>query len=98
MAAALSFYTLFAIPSLILIALNIVNIIFTNVKAREILLSEINGAAGSLLVLLIWIYYLANIFFFGAEFTRVFSHLHGNGIKLSKGIINRKDFQLPKKS
>jgi membrane protein len=27
------------------------------------------GAAGSLVVLLVWVYYSAQIFFFGAEFT-----------------------------
>jgi membrane protein len=31
------------------------------------------GAAGSLLVILIWIYYSAQILFFGAEFTKVYS-------------------------
>lgn len=31
------------------------------------------GAAGSLVVMVIWIYYSAQIFFFGAEFTRVYA-------------------------
>jgi membrane protein len=31
------------------------------------------GAAGSLVVLIVWIYYSAQIFFFGAEFTRVYT-------------------------
>jgi membrane protein len=31
------------------------------------------GAAGSLVVLLVWIYWSANILFFGAEFTRVYA-------------------------
>jgi membrane protein len=31
------------------------------------------GAAGSLVVLLIWVYYSAQIFFFGAEFTQVYA-------------------------
>jgi membrane protein len=31
------------------------------------------GAAGSLVVLLLWIYYSAQIFLFGAEFTEVYS-------------------------
>jgi membrane protein len=31
------------------------------------------GAAGSLVVLVVWIYYSAQIFFFGAEFTHVFA-------------------------
>jgi membrane protein len=36
------------------------------------------GAAGSLVVLLLWIYYSAQIFLFGAEFTRVFAYRHGS--------------------
>lgn len=32
------------------------------------------GSAGSILVLLLWIYYSAEIFFLGAEFTKVFAH------------------------
>ncbi len=36
------------------------------------------GAAGSLVVLLVWIYYSAQIFFFGAEFTHVYSMRHGS--------------------
>ncbi|MGI8958593.1 MAG: YihY/virulence factor BrkB family protein [Bryobacteraceae bacterium] len=31
------------------------------------------GAAGSLVALIVWVYYSAQIFFFGAEFTRVYS-------------------------
>jgi uncharacterized BrkB/YihY/UPF0761 family membrane protein len=30
------------------------------------------GAGGSLVAVVVWIYYLAQIFFFGAEFTRVY--------------------------
>lgn len=36
------------------------------------------GAAGSLVVLLIWIYYSAQIFFFGAEFTQVYARKYGS--------------------
>ena len=34
------------------------------------------GAAGSLVVLLLWVYYSAQILFFGAEFTRVYTDKH----------------------
>ncbi|WP_140985338.1 YihY/virulence factor BrkB family protein [Asticcacaulis tiandongensis] len=36
-------------------------------------LSSAYGAAGSLIVLLVWIYYSTQIFFFGAEFTQVYT-------------------------
>jgi membrane protein len=38
------------------------------------------GAAGSLVVLLLWIYYSAQIFFFGAEFTQAYAHRFGSKI------------------
>jgi membrane protein len=36
------------------------------------------GAAGSLVIVLAWIYYSAQIFFFGAEFTHVYARRHGS--------------------
>ncbi|MDZ4684985.1 MAG: YihY/virulence factor BrkB family protein, partial [Planctomycetaceae bacterium] len=35
------------------------------------------GAAGSLVVLLIWMYYSSQLFLFGAEFTQVYTKRHG---------------------
>ena len=35
------------------------------------------GAAGSLVAVIVWIYYSAQIFFFGAEFTHVYAEAHG---------------------
>ena len=37
------------------------------------------GAAGSFVVLLVWLYYSSLILFFGAEFTRVYVNRHGEG-------------------
>ncbi len=37
------------------------------------------GAAGSFVVLLLWIYFGAQIFFFGAEFNKNFMRAHGSG-------------------
>ena len=38
------------------------------------------GAAGSFVVLLIWVYYSALVSFFGAEFTHVYALRHGSGL------------------
>jgi membrane protein len=38
------------------------------------------GAAGSLVVLLVWVYYSAQIVFFGAEFTKVYANRFGSRI------------------
>ncbi len=40
------------------------------------------GAAGSLVVVLVWVYYSAMIFFLGAEFTHVFAQRHGSRAKV----------------
>jgi membrane protein len=36
------------------------------------------GAAGSLVVLLVWVYYSAQVFLFGAEFTRAYTNRFGS--------------------
>jgi membrane protein len=36
------------------------------------------GAAASLVVFLVWVYYSAQVFFLGAEFTRVYANRHGS--------------------
>jgi len=36
------------------------------------------GAAGSLVVLMLWVYYSAQIFLLGAEFTRLYAEEHGS--------------------
>jgi membrane protein len=36
------------------------------------------GAAGSLVMVMVWVYYSAQIFLLGAEFTRVYAHAHGS--------------------
>jgi len=38
------------------------------------------GAAGSVVVLLVWIYYSAQVFLLGAEFTWVYAHSHGSKV------------------
>ena len=43
--------------------------------------SSVYGAAGSLAILLLWVYYSAQVLFLGAEFTQVFARRHGRRIK-----------------
>jgi membrane protein len=40
--------------------------------------ASICGAAGSLVVMLLWVYYCAQSFFVGAEFTEVYSRWYGS--------------------
>jgi membrane protein len=44
-------------------------------------LSSTYGAAGSLVILLLWIYYSAQILFLGAEFTYIYATRYGSGYK-----------------
>ena len=43
-------------------------------------IASIYGAAGSIIIILIWVYYSANILYFGAEFTKVYATTHGQKI------------------
>ncbi len=43
---------------------------------------SIFGAAGSLVVLMIWVYYSAQIFLLGAEFTRLYAHERGSRTRI----------------
>ncbi|MDB4973483.1 MAG: ribonuclease [Myxococcaceae bacterium] len=45
------------------------------------------GAAGSLIVLVIWVYYAAQILFMGAEFTQVYARHHGAAIEPSANAV-----------
>src|ERR1700746_27462 len=55
------------------------------------------GAAGSLITMLIWIYYAAQIVLFGAEFTRVYAQERGRGIRPARHAVrvDRKEIELP---
>ena len=55
------------------------------------------GAAGSLITMLIWIYYAAQIVLFGAEFTRVYALERGRGIRPAKYAVrvDRKEIESP---
>ncbi len=43
--------------------------------------SSAYGAASSLVLVLVWVYYSGLIFFFGAEFTQVYANTYGRGVK-----------------
>ncbi len=43
-------------------------------------IASIYGAAGSVILILIWVYYSAIILYFGAEFTKVYAITHGDKI------------------
>lgn len=43
------------------------------------------GAAGSLVIVLLWVYYSAQILFFGAKFTQVYSNRYGSRLKPKPG-------------
>ena len=43
--------------------------------------ASIYGAAGSVIIILVWVYYSAIILYFGAEFTKVYSYKFGQKIK-----------------
>lgn len=50
----------------------------TGVYLAKSHIASLFGAAGSLATLLFWIYCQAQVFFFGAEFTRVYAKMYGS--------------------
>jgi membrane protein len=55
------------------------------------------GAAGSLAILLIWIYYSAQILFFGAEFTQVYASRYGSRIVPDPDMVKLTELERAKK-
>jgi membrane protein len=49
------------------------------------MVASIYGAAGSLAIFLLWVYYSAQIFLFGAELTAVYARRYGSRTRESKG-------------
>ena len=47
-------------------------------------LASAYGAAGSIIVILLWVYYASLILFFGAEFTQVYTRQTGGKITLPR--------------
>jgi membrane protein len=45
------------------------------------------GAAGSLIIILLWVYYSAQILFLGAEFTQVYAHHQGDEIVADENAV-----------
>lgn len=45
------------------------------------------GAAGSVVIILVWVYYAAQILFFGAEFTQVYARRYGSRIVPAKNAM-----------
>jgi membrane protein len=43
-------------------------------------LTSLYGAAGSIIILMVWVYYSSIILYLGAEFTKVYAKLYGENI------------------
>lgn len=49
--------------------------------------ASVYGAAGALIVILLWVYYSAQVLFLGAEFTQVYARRYGSRIQPEKGAV-----------
>lgn len=56
------------------------------------------GAAGSLVIILVWVYYSALIFLFGAELTYVYTKEMGSGIEPYENAVRVETIELEKKT
>jgi len=89
--AALAYYSIFAMAPLVTIAISIAGLAFGAEAARGQVYDQVHylgrssigssfGAAGALILVLVWVYYSAMVFFLGAEFTKVYADRYGSGI------------------
>jgi len=60
--------------------LNVINLKISRTYLGSSAISTWYGAAGSAILLLVWVYYSAIILYFGAEFTKVYAETHGQKI------------------
>jgi membrane protein len=49
------------------------------------------GAAGSILVVLAWVYYSSQILFLGAEFTQVYANRYGSRVRPARGAVSLRE-------
>ncbi len=63
---------------------------FLGLYIGRLIVGSSYGAAGSVLVMLLWIYYSAQILYFGAEFTKIYANHYGSGIHSTNGDIGEK--------
>lgn len=56
-------------------------------------IGSVFGAAGSLTILLVWVYYSAQILLFGAEFTEVWARHYGSYIRPDDGAVWENEFK-----
>jgi membrane protein len=61
-----------------------------NLYLQQDPLTDTYGAAGSLVLILVWVYYASIIFLLGAEFTQVYSRAMGQGIRPSDHAVRVK--------
>lgn len=52
------------------------------------------GAAGSIIILLVWLYYTSAILFFGAEFTKFYANLSGKRIRPAEYAVYTKNIEI----
>jgi len=52
-------------------------------------LQSVYGAAGSFVIVLVWVYYSAQVFFFGAELTKVYTRRYGSQAPSRESAVDR---------
>ncbi len=58
-------------------------------------LATVYGAAGSVIIIMVWVYYSALILYLGAEFTKVYAKLHGGKIYPNEYAVWIKTEEIP---
>jgi membrane protein len=61
-------------------------------------IGSVYGAAGTVILILLWVFYSSIILFFGAEFTQVYAKTYGNKIEPSQYAVKVERKVIEKKS
>ncbi|MBA9079231.1 MULTISPECIES: YihY/virulence factor BrkB family protein [Rufibacter] len=67
-----------------------------NIYLQHEPLADTYGAAGSVVLLLVWVYYASVVFLLGAEFTQVYSREHDQGVKASDHAVKVEQHEVEK--
>lgn len=67
-----------------------------NIYLQHEPLADTYGAAGSVVLLLVWVYYASVVFLLGAEFTQVYSREHDQGVKATDHAVKVEQHEVEK--
>lgn len=85
--AVIAYYAIFSIPGLLFLIITVAGSIFSREAVTQNILSQVSGtmgAAGSIILILLWVSYSSMITFFGAAFTAAYAKVFSKKVPPSE--------------